>query len=143
MSKENEIAQLIAPVVAEHGLYLEQVRLKNAQLRITLDLPEGPGGVDSAQLTAATRAISKVLDAADPIAGAYNLEITTPGAERELLTPRHFSRAIGRLISFSAGGVKQRGRVVAATQSHVQIDTGEVSEYEIDQLSAARIELEF
>ena len=37
-------------------------------------------------------------DGADPIAGAYTLEVTSPGLERTLRTPPHFVRAVGETV---------------------------------------------
>lgn len=99
-----QIAQLLDPVVQESGLWLETVRVvgagKHTVVRVTVDLPSGPGGVDSTQLTDVSRAVSAVLDEKDPIKGAYTLEVSTPGATRELSEERHFSRAIGRKVAF-------------------------------------------
>ena len=39
--------------------------------------------------------MSAAVDEADPVKGRYTLEVSTPGAERALSTPRHFRRAVG------------------------------------------------
>ncbi|QJC21571.1 ribosome maturation factor RimP [Arcanobacterium buesumense] len=110
------IAQLLDPVVQDSGLWLETVRVvgagKHTVVRVTVDLPAGPGGVDSTQLTDVSRAISQVLDEHDPIRGAYTLEVSTPGATRELSQERHFSRSIGRKVAFVlADGTKLTERI--------------------------------
>ncbi|XCB30375.1 ribosome maturation factor RimP [Arcanobacterium hippocoleae] len=98
---ETKLAELIAPIAAADNLFLEELRLlragKHTTLRITVDLPDGPGGITSDQLDVITRAISDVLDEADPIQSEYNLEVSTPGIDRKLTSARHFSRAIGHL----------------------------------------------
>lgn len=108
MSTNNNVAaqveQLVAPIVAQAGLYLEGVAFRRAgkysTLTVTVDIAAGPGAVDSQQLEDLSREISAALDAADPISGAYTLEVSTPGAERRLETERHYSRAIGYLAQF-------------------------------------------
>lgn len=101
-SQEQSLHRLLAPVVEQTGLFLEDVRLARAgrytTLRVIVDLPDGPGDLDLDTLGEATRAISDAVDAADPVAGQYTLEVSTPGAERELHTPRHFRRAVGRRV---------------------------------------------
>ena len=45
--------------------------------------------------------MSAALDEADPVKGRYTLEVSTPGAERELSTPRHFRRAVGHDVELT------------------------------------------
>jgi ribosome maturation factor RimP len=45
-----------------------------------------------------SRGLSELLDADDPIEGAYDLEVSTPGIERVLRKPWHFQRVIGKKI---------------------------------------------
>ena len=130
MSKEIEkkITELVAPEVEALGLYLESVALKRAgkytSVIVTVDLLEGPGGVDSEQLAQLSRKISGVLDAQDPIEGAYTLEVSTPGAERELTTPRHFSRAQGHLVKFVlVSGEEFVARVEEVAEDRLQATT--------------------
>lgn len=145
-SKTSELVELLEPAVAKAGLFLEQVRLlragKHSTLRVTVDLPEGPGGVDSDALTAVTRQISALLDEADPIAGSYTLEVSTPGAERELTTPRHFSRTIGRTAQVTlVSGAEVVGEVSAADADGAviagqRVDYGDIAKaYATVQLS--------
>ncbi|VEI12663.1 ribosome maturation factor RimP [Trueperella bialowiezensis] len=149
MSTHSEIASLVEPIVNEHGLYLEQVELhragKHSTLRVTIDLPDGPGGVDSGALSEVTRAVSAALDEADPIAGSYNLEVTTPGAERKLTTARHFSRAQGRLVAFSLDdGTEFEGRINAVSGDTVVVAVGsEERSLDLADIAGAQVRLEF
>ncbi|MDK6850101.1 hypothetical protein QP387_26180, partial [Klebsiella quasipneumoniae] len=54
--------------------------------------------------TDVSRLISARLDDVDLVQGAYNLEVSTPGATRPLVEPRHFSRAVGRLLRLTPSG---------------------------------------
>ena len=98
-----QITNELQSIIAESGLYLESVKIGRGGTRtvvkVVVDLPEGPGGVDSDSLTDVSRAISKRLDDVDLVEGAYTLEVSTPGAERKLTEARHYSRAIGRLVA--------------------------------------------
>ena len=81
-----QITNELQSIIAESGLYLESVKIGRGGTRtvvkVVVDLPEGPGGVDSDSLTDVSRAISKRLDDVDLVEGAYTLEVSTPGAER-------------------------------------------------------------
>lgn len=98
-----QITSELESIVTGSGLYLESVKVGRGGTRtvvkVVVDLPEGPGGVDSDSLTKVSRAISKRLDDVDLVEGAYTLEVSTPGAERKLTEARHYSRAIGRLVA--------------------------------------------
>lgn len=144
--KNADLAALLAPVVEEAGLYLEDVRLvsagKHTSCRVTVDLPSGPGGVDSTQLADVSRAISATLDESDPISSAYTLEVSTPGADRKLTEPRHFSRATGRLVAITLNdGDKVTGRVAQTTDTGVVLDSSD-DEVEFDHIKKAHVVVE-
>ena len=100
----DELRRSLIPAVEAAGLLLEDVTTAQAGrrtvVRVTVDLPDGPGGVTSDQLADATRAVSEALDRIDPVQGTYTLEVSTPGIERPLTEARHFRRAVGRLVEF-------------------------------------------
>lgn|SRR5690625_2248246 len=145
------IERTLAPSVADHGLFLEGVALSGPPnrrvLRVTVDLEDGPGGVASDALEAVTRAISAVLDDDDPLAGAYMLEVTTPGVDRPLTTPRHFRRNIGRLVTITTAGEEPEtftGRMVSVTEAQVRLDADSgPRDVEHGQIAKAVVELEF
>ncbi|MGH9278180.1 MAG: ribosome maturation factor RimP [Acidimicrobiales bacterium] len=93
------VRDLVGPSLEEAGLELFDVEHVQGVLRVTVDRP---GGVDLDAISDATRLISAVLDAADPIADAlpvrYLLEVSSPGIERPLRRPEHFHRAVGQTV---------------------------------------------
>ena len=93
------LTELLAPVVEDAGAFLEGVETTRAgrysTVRVLVDLPDGPGDLDFDALSEVSRAVSAAVDEADPVKGRYTLEVSTPGAERALSTPRHFRRAVG------------------------------------------------
>lgn len=64
-------------------------------LRVYID-KEGGIGIDDCE--AATRLISEKLEAEDPIAGAYTLEVSSPGIDRPLVKHRDFVRFAGERV---------------------------------------------
>jgi len=91
---------LVAPIVADLGLDLYDLEFGAGLLKITVDTPPGsPGGVDVDALSQCTRLVSRELDHSDPIPGHYTLEVSSPGLERNLRTPHHFRREVGKTVN--------------------------------------------
>ena len=110
------IGDVIVPVLTDLGLHLYDLEYTGASLRVLVDRE---GGVDLADLTAATRSVSAALDEADLISNAYTLEVSSPGLERNLRTPVHFVGAVGDLVKIKTrpnteGDRRIDGRLVAA-----------------------------
>ena len=90
------LLKLIEPVV--EGLGYECVGVeynphpKHGLLRIFIDREHGVGMEDC---TAVSHQVSGVLGVEDPIAGEYNLEVSSPGMERPLFKIEHFKQFIG------------------------------------------------
>src|SRR5262245_55857060 len=66
---------------------------KRKLLQILAERPDG--GMDVEDCTKLSRAISEVLEAADPISEEYVLEVSSPGIDRPLTAPEDFSRFAG------------------------------------------------
>jgi ribosome maturation factor RimP len=122
-----ELRRVLEPVVTDAGLYLEDVSVsaagRRSVVRVVVDLADGPGGVGSDLLTDVSRQVSTTLDDVDVVAGAYTLEVSTPGVTRPLTTARHYRRAEGRLVRLRTTSGAVRGRVLAVDGEDVVIDT--------------------
>jgi len=112
------LVELLAPVAAEAGYDLEDVSVtaagRRSLIRVVVD---ADAGVDLDAVAALSRAMSDAMDA-DTTAGPdfadpYVLEVSSPGVDRPLTEPRHWRRAIGRLVEVAVGGSPVTGRVVA------------------------------
>ncbi len=90
------VSELIVGKVEELGYMLWDVEFvkegSDYYLRITIDSEEGIS-IDDCE--AVHNAIDPMLDEADPIPDAYHLEVSSPGIERELRVPAHFTAMIG------------------------------------------------
>ena len=146
---DGALEELLAPVVSASGLELDSVTRTRSNamplLRVVVEAPIGAEGIDSDTLADVSRAISKTLDVADPIDGEYLLEVSTPGAERELTKVGHWMRQIGRLvrIKLRAGGYVS-GRVVAADETSATIDVdGETTTIDYQDMRKARSRVDF
>lgn len=146
---DGPLQELLAPVVAASGLELDSVTRTRSDamplLRVVVEAPIGADGIDSDTLADVSRAVSKALDALDPIDGEYLLEVSTPGAERELTKVGHWMRQIGRLvrIKLRAGGYVS-GRVIDAGETSATIDVdGEATTIDYQDMKKARSRVDF
>lgn len=121
----DRVSILLTPVLAAAGFDLEGVEITRAGARSVLRiLVDRDGGVDLDGVAQASRTAVQVLDAADPIAGAYVLEVSSPGVDRPLTAPRHWRRAVGRLVGATVtGGARVEGRVLAADDVGADLET--------------------
>src|SRR5436305_11035941 len=88
-----KVRQLAGPLAAQEGLELVDVELGGGGGRQTLRLfIDKPSGVSLEDCTAVSRAVSVALDVEDPISGAYDLEVSSPGLDRPLRTAEHFEK---------------------------------------------------
>ena len=86
-----EIAALAEPVIEELGLRLVRVKIaaqNGTTVQIMADRQNGAISVDDCALI--SRRLSPLLDAHDPIAGGYTLEVSSPGIDRPLVRPSDF-----------------------------------------------------
>jgi ribosome maturation factor RimP len=93
----NEIARLVEPSLEAMGYRLVRVMLSGRH-RPTLQLmverrDEAPMSVDDC--AEISRTVSALLDVTDPIAGAYTLEVSSPGIDRPLVRPEDYDRFAG------------------------------------------------
>src|SRR5687767_14484799 len=93
------VRAIVDPIATDLSLDVYDVEQRGGTLRVTLDTPAGSeANIDLEQLALATRLISRQLDHDDPVPGRYTLEVTSPGVERNLRTPAHFQREVGKTI---------------------------------------------
>ena len=105
----------VEPAVVALGLAVYDVELLGGAgartLRVTVT---GANGVDLETITAVTHAVSPIVDDASPIGSSYLLEVSSPGVERALRLPSHYSSALGEEVSvkFHTGAGPRRVRGV-------------------------------
>ena len=146
----DRIADVIHPVIAAAGMDLESVRVSAAGrrrvLRVVVDSDRGVSLDDAAVIS---RQLSAVLDTA-PVMGdfPYTLEVSSPGVDRPLTDPRHWRRAVGRLVRVpvtdAGDGGTISGRVVAADADGVTLDVeGDRRRLGYAALGAGAVQVEF
>jgi ribosome maturation factor RimP len=93
------LAAIAEPVIASLGFRLVRVRvsgLSGCTIQIMAERPDGSMTIDDCETI--SRALSPVLDVADPIDRAYRLEISSPGIDRPLVRRSDFERHAGHRI---------------------------------------------
>ena len=104
MKLDKKIEDLIAPVIEAMGYELWAVDLhqsgKHTLLRIYIDVPLGDErrGVNLDDCGKVSSQIGALFDVENPIAGGYNLEVSSPGVDRPLFKVEHYKRYVGGLI---------------------------------------------
>jgi len=121
---------LLEPTVT--GLGYELVELELGQsghrplVRVFIDRHDGePVGLDDCERV--SHAVEAVLDAEDPIQGAYQLEVSSPGFDRPLRTREHFLAHCGcearvELRAPQEGRKRFRGLLKAVEGAELVID---------------------
>ncbi len=123
----DQIRTLIAPSLTQCGVELIEAQWtagrRHGVLRVVIDRRDG---ITLDDCERASTAISAVLDAYDPIANAYSLEVSSPGAERPLQTEEEFVGALGRRVNIryrnGEGETVVEGRLVAAGAETLELE---------------------
>jgi ribosome maturation factor RimP len=130
MAMKAQLLRLLEPAVAAAGYELVELEFspasRRALLRVYIDRTDG-GLVSVEDCAQASRVIGGVLDAADPIERAYELEVSSPGFERPLRTRGHFERFLGQearveLDAPLEGRRRFRGRLVALDGDELEME---------------------
>jgi ribosome maturation factor RimP len=141
------LLDVLAAPLESHGLDLEGVEISSAgRRRLVRVLVDRAGGVTLDEIAHATTLVSDELDARDVLGEApYTLEVTSPGIDRPLTRPRHWTRNVDRLVTVApTDGAPYTGRIVAADDDSVQLDVaGTTRQVRYDEVASARVEVEF
>jgi ribosome maturation factor RimP len=96
LSGQSTLDSLLAPAIEAAGYRLVRLRIKGAvrkTLQVMAERPDGQMDVDDC--AALSRALSEVLESADPISDEYVLEVSSPGIDRPLTAESDFARFAG------------------------------------------------
>jgi ribosome maturation factor RimP len=104
------VSAVAAPVLQGMGYRLVRIRISGeagCTVQIMAERPDGSMLIDDCETI--SRALSPVLDIADPIDRAYRLEISSPGIDRPLVRRSDFERYTGHLVKIEMA-VAHQGR---------------------------------
>ncbi|HEU5194998.1 MAG TPA: ribosome maturation factor RimP [Methylomirabilota bacterium] len=143
--RELRIEEVVLPVLCDRGLTLVDLEWREHRprgvLRVYVDKPGGVG-IDDCQR--ASRELGDVLDASALIEGGYDLEVSSPGLDRQLRKDREFRWALGKQVQcWVAGGQEFRGRLVDVDAARLTLDhDGERVDLERGRVTKAKLEAE-
>ncbi len=149
---EAELRGVLEPVVAAAGFELDVLDVRAAGRRHTVRLVvDSDAGVGLDAIARISRAASDELDRHEHlVGGAYTLEVTSPGVDRPLTTPRHWRRAHLRLVAVrphpgtALGDDPFEGRVGTAGEEAVTLLVGgTLREVRYADVAHAAVEVEF
>src|SRR5260370_10468302 len=117
------VSAVAGPVLQGLGYRLVRINISaeaGCTVQIMAERPDGTMQIEDCE--AISRALSPVLDVADPIDRAYRLEISSPGFDRPLVRPSDFERYAGHLVKIETAvtlsGRKHFRVTLGSTKSH-------------------------
>ena len=128
-----EIQELLEPTVGRLGYELSDLEVKTGSkggvIRVFIDRPDGIGIADCEKVS---QALSALLDVEDPVAGQYDLEVSSPGWNRKLTKAEHFQRFAGKTVKVEmrfpiAGRKRFRGTLVSSDDENIVVEVDGVS----------------
>ena len=132
--------QIAKPVLEELGIFLWDVRFEKEGsgwfLRYYVDKD---GGIDISDCEKFARAISPLLDGADPIDQSYCLEVSSPSIERELVKQWHFELYYGKQVTVRYFRAKDGVREIVGTLISHDV-TATVLQVEGEEVSVLKAE---
>ena len=126
------VSAVAAPVLQGMGYRLVRIRISGeagCTVQIMAERPDGSMQIEDCE--AISRALSPVLDVADPIDRAYRLEISSPGIDRPLVRRSDFERYAGHLVKVEmavahAGRKRFRGTIAGVEGDCVRLTRDDV-----------------
>jgi ribosome maturation factor RimP len=144
----NEVRQITEPILQSQGLELVDLEYRReAQgwvLRFTIDRE---GRVTVEDCAEASRELSAVLEAREPIVNPYVLEVSSPGLTRPLKRPEDFNKYRNHLVKVKTfepveGRRNFKGILLGLADDKVHLEM-EGQAYEIPFRGIAKANLEF
>ena len=134
--EDRKLLELLEPVAEGLGLEIVRIRLMGGTQRRRLQImAERPSDheINVEECAALSRAVSDVMDAADPISGEYMLEVSSPGIDRPLTRLADFETFQGlearietdRLVE---GRKRFKGRLAGVEDQDILIDLDDEDE---------------
>lgn len=142
------VEAVVAPVLGSHGLALVDLEWRREGRRSVLRFfVDKPGGVAITDCQRFSHEVGDLLDVSGLVEGAYDLEVSSPGLDRELRKDREFAWALGRDIRCWLrepldGRTEFSGRLAAFSPERVTIARPDGGTREVPRslVSKARLE---
>lgn len=143
---EEKLQTLLQPAVEDLGCELWGIDCQRAgrfsTVRIYIDKPEGVSIDDCADVS---RQVSAILDVEDPITEKYNLEVSSPGLDRQLFTLEQMARYVGQEIAIhlripTQNRRKWQGELMAIENDMITLKAeGEIHQFVFGNIQKAHL----
>jgi len=148
--KADELSNMIDPIVQSFGCELWGVEYRTAKasahLRVFIDKQEGVSIDDCSKVS---RQLSAVFDVEDPIKVPYQLEVSSTGIDKPMMSMAHYQRYQGHVVKIKLqrpidGRRKLQGQILSAEADTVVIEE-QGTEYALpyDAIGRGRLVIEF
>lgn len=117
------VSAVAGPVLQGMGYRLVRIKISGeagCTVQVMAERPDGSMQIEDCE--AVSRALSPVLDVADPIERAYRLEISSPGIDRPLVRRTDFERYAGHLVKIEMAVLHQGRKRFRGTLAGVEGD---------------------
>jgi ribosome maturation factor RimP len=134
LNGQSHLEVLLEPAISAAGYRLVRLRLMGGKRKTLQVMAErDDGSMDVEDCAALSRALSEVLESADPIADRYVLEVSSPGIDRPLTRPEDFSRFAGHEarveVAHGLGGRRRfTGLLIGRDGNDIVIDAADGNE---------------
>ena len=142
----SELAELLEPALGRMGYELADLEVRlggsGGLVRVFIDKPDG---IDLADCEKVSLAVSALLDVEEPVAGKYDLEVSSPGLDRKLTKIEHFQRFMGKIVKVQmrfpiAGRRRFRGKLVSLDDENIVVEVdGESHSLALATIDTARL----
>jgi len=141
-----ELAKLLQPTIERLGYELSDLEARlsggHGVVRVFIDKLDGVGLADCEKVSLA---VSALLDVEDPVAGTYDLEVSSPGLDRKLTKVAHFQRFTGETVKVQMrlpieGRRRFRGTLVSSDDENIVVNVdGESHSLPMAMIDTARL----
>lgn len=145
------VEKIALPILEAEGLELVDVEYKkegqNWFLRVFIDREGKP--IDLDDCSRVSERLSEALDEADPIPGAYFLEVSSPGAERPLKKEADYRKAVGKNVYITTyepieGQKAFEGVLTRFEDNQITVEEqGKTVQIPLDKVAKARLAIVF
>jgi ribosome maturation factor RimP len=139
------VSAVAAPILQGMGYRLVRIKISGESgctVQVMAERPDGSMQIEDCE--AISKALSPVLDVADPIDRAYRLEISSPGIDRPLVRRSDFERYAGHLVKIEMAVAHQgrkrfRGTLAGVEGGAVRLNRDDIK---ADEDSSVVLEME-
>lgn len=93
----NQLEELAAPFIEEHGLILYDAEAENSSKTLRLFIDK-ENGIQLEDCEKVARKLDEALTEAEVYGGDFTLEVSSPGVERKLRKKWHYEKVLGKNI---------------------------------------------